>query len=386
VKVVAVSWRDLAHPSAGGAEVLVDRLLTGLAERGHEVALVCGGPVGRRSYEVVDAGGTYSQYIKAPWVCATRFRNADVIVDAENGIPYFSPIWRHGPSVCLVHHVHTNQWHQRFPPPIAVICRQIEHQVMPAVYRKRLFVAVSQSTASALRQIGVTNDHIRVVESGVDVPTATPVPKSDDPLFVSMNRLVPHTRLDALLESWRIAARSLAGRLVLAGDGPELDHLRRLASSMPRVDVLGRVSNEQKQELLARAWAVVSTSHHEGWGMSLMEGAAVGTPAVAVDVPGIRDAIDHMVTGMLVQDDDEHLPEVFGKALIHFANDNRRRLAMGEAARERAIQHSWERSVNSWELVLHEAVELTSSARGGKCVTPAGFGSERENDGTRVLV
>src|SRR5665811_335158 len=134
MQVVVVSWRDMANPSAGGSEILIDRLLSGFSDRGHDVALVCGGPVADHEYTTVKAGGTYTQYLLAPIVCATRFRRADVIIDVENGIPFFSPMWRRRPSICLIHHVHTDQWRARFLAPVAGVGRAIETHVMPAVY------------------------------------------------------------------------------------------------------------------------------------------------------------------------------------------------------------------------------------------------------------
>ena len=128
MRIVAVSWRDLAHPQAGGSEMLVDQLLLGLAERGHEVALVCGGPVGRRPYPVHQAGRTYSQYLVAPWRCATRLRRADVLIDVSNGVPFFSPLWRRRPLVCLALHFHGEQWATRFPRPFAALARAVERR------------------------------------------------------------------------------------------------------------------------------------------------------------------------------------------------------------------------------------------------------------------
>ena len=254
MKVVAVSWRDLAHPSAGGAEVMMDQLLSGLCERGHEVALVAGGPVRQRAYEVIDAGGTYSQYLRAPWVCTRRFRSADVIIDTENGLPYFSPLWRRRPSVCLVHHVHLDQWQPRFPAPVSTVCRALERHVMPAVYRNRTFVAVSSSTAEALKAMGVNQGRIRVIESGVAAPLGPVSEKSMEPLFLSLNRLVPHKRIDLLLQAWRTASQFVPGRLVVAGDGPELANVRRVASS----NSTGRGSGPRHRAGQSRpAWKVM---------------------------------------------------------------------------------------------------------------------------------
>jgi glycosyltransferase involved in cell wall biosynthesis len=330
--------------------------LNGLHQRGHQVSLVCGGPVSEHAYEVIDAGGTYSQYLRAPAICLRRFRNADVVIDVQNGLPFFSPLWRRRPSLCLVHHVHTDQWATRFPGPVARVLQRAERDVMPLVYRNRRYVAISRSTQRALDSLGVPAESVTVIESGVDLHEGDVPPRSDEPLLLSLNRLVPHKRIDLLLEAWEVACPHVPGRLVVAGDGPLLGDLRRQAARLRRVEVLGRVSEEEKVELLARSWGVLSVAHHEGWGMSMLEGAVFGTPALAVDAPGIRDAVIDGVTGQLVTANNESaLPEVFGSAMVSFVNEHGRRAEFGAAARLRAQELSWDRSIDRWERVLFEA-------------------------------
>jgi glycosyltransferase involved in cell wall biosynthesis len=363
LRVIALTWRDLANPSAGGAEVLIDRLLSGLRERGHHVTLVSGGPVSEHEYQVVNGGGTYSQYLTAPLICMTRLRQADVIIDVENGLPYFSPLWRRKPSLCLVHHVHTDQWHGHFPATVAPGCRARVRWVMPAVYRNRIFVAVSSSTAAELCAIGVPHRNIRIVESGVDIPSGVPAPKSQDPLYVSLSRLVPHKRIDLLLRSWERAAREVPGRLVIAGDGPELASLQKQAATIPRVEMVGRISEETKDTLLSEAWAIVSTAHHEGWGMSIMEAAAVGTPSLVLDAPGIRDAVVDGVTGVVVRGPEDEISSRLADAWVDYASDAGLRQKLGDAALERAASFSWDKTIDRWEAVLQEVATGKPDAR-----------------------
>ncbi len=65
--ILFVAWRDLANRQAGGSEVLVDRLASGVLARGHRVTLMCGGQVAERPYRVVRNGGTYTQFVRAPF-------------------------------------------------------------------------------------------------------------------------------------------------------------------------------------------------------------------------------------------------------------------------------------------------------------------------------
>ena len=131
MRIAFMSWRDLANDLAGGSEVLIDRLAVGMMERGHEVTLLCGGPVAERPYPVVELGGTYSQYLRAPFVHHRTVRDWDLLVDTENGIPYFSPVWRRKPVLAFVNHVHTDQWGQHFGRVITGIGRTAEESCMP---------------------------------------------------------------------------------------------------------------------------------------------------------------------------------------------------------------------------------------------------------------
>ncbi len=349
MRVLFVSWKDLAHPQAGGAEYVTDRLATGLGARGHEVALLAGGPTGGRSYPVIDAGGRYSQYVRAPFSYWRRFRDWDVLVDVENGVPFFSPLWRRKPVVCLVHHVHVDQWAMYFRQPVAGVGRFLEERAMPALYRDELFVAVSRSTAESLADIGIDPARIRTIEMGTD-PVAEVVAKSETPLFVALGRLVAHKRVERLLAIWEQVRAATGGRLVIAGDGPEADRLRERSGE--GVTFMGPISGDDKQRLLGEAWFLVHAAHHEGWGTVIMEAAAAGTPTLAFDVRGVRDSVVDGRTGVLVADD-----EAFAAAWIRLASDASERQRLSAAARDRAGELTWDRAVAAFEAAVREAVD-----------------------------
>jgi glycosyltransferase involved in cell wall biosynthesis len=347
VHVLFVSWRDLANPNAGGSEVVVDHLANGLRARGHEASLLCAGPVGERPYEVIENGSTYSQYVRAPWEYLRRFRGVDLVVDVANGIPFFSPLWRRGPRLCFVHHVHAEQWDQYFPRPIAAAANFVEQRGVPLVYRRTHFVAVSPSTARDLVATGVDERRVHVVCNGVSVPPpAEPVGRSTEPLFVALGRIAPNKRLDQLLDIWARVAPQIPGRLVIAGDGPDRERIAARVASEPalgRVTVEGRVSEARKAELLSQAWLFAHTSEREGWGIVLLEAGLFDTPTLAYRVPGVMDAVVDGVTGVLVDDDDE-----FVREWVALAGDPARRQRLGAAAARRAAEFSWDRSVDEF--------------------------------------
>jgi glycosyltransferase involved in cell wall biosynthesis len=355
LRIGVLAWRELANPQAGGSEVVVDRLIRGLSERGYDVTLFCAGPVCERPYRVVDLGGAYAQYFRAPLRFRRDLKPFDAVIDVENGIPFFAPLWSGVPVVCLVHHVHTDQWALRFPPSVARLGSFLEGRVMPAVYRRSSFVADSASTASQLRALGIDGERIMTLVPGIDLPN-TLVPDASEPQFLALGRLVPHKRIDLLLKLWERVRPMTGGRLVIAGDGPEGPRLRSLAGSS--VEFTGSVSEETKRTLLGSSWLLVHTAQHEGWGLVLVEAAAAGTPAVALDVPGVRDAVSPGRSGVLAASEDELI-----EAWIGLARDVPRRRALSKSAREHAETFSWGAYVDRFSARL-ETVATTAGGPG----------------------
>ena len=365
LRVLINVWRDLQHPLAGGSEVLVDRLATGLTKRGHTVTLRCGTPVSEHDYRVVDGGGRFEHYLRYPLDYLLHHRNNDIVVDVANGMTYFTPLLRRRPTICFVHHVHTEHWAQWFRPPLAMLGRNIERKITPRAYRNNLFIAVSASTAEALEALGVDPRQIRVVNNGVDIP-AQVRPEADEPLFVALGRLVPHKRYDLLARAWKRVRPETGGRLVIIGEGPERSKIEAVRA--PGLELPGKVSEADKNTLLGQAWLLFHPASLEGWGLAVMEAAAQATPTVGFWSPGVRDSVVHGETGILVDDEDELVSE-----WIRLAGDTHARQQLGSAARARAESFTWERCVDAFEAVAAEA--LTSRRK--RVVSPVAAPARR---------
>jgi glycosyltransferase involved in cell wall biosynthesis len=244
-------------------------------------------------------------------------------------------------------HVHTEQWGLSFPWPAARPGSFLERRVMPRVYRRRPFVAISPSTAADLVRLGVDSEHVHTVTMGC-APAERRGTTSSEPTFLCLGRLVPHKRVHLLLDLWEEVRPHTGGRLVIAGDGPERSALERAAGR----DVVfhGFVSEEHKHALLDQAWLLVHPALHEGWGIVTMEAAAHGVPTIAFDVVGVRDSVRHERSGVLAR-----TPSQFVEAWIDLASDPpaRGRLAAGAITWSR--EHGWERAIQEFESVLISA-------------------------------
>src|SRR5262249_38731068 len=113
MKILITAWRDLANELAGGSEGPIDHPFAGRAAPGHERTRPCPTPIGEgHTYPVHPNGGTIDQSLRAPFVYLRHYRDADLVVDVANGVSFYTPFWRRGPSICLVNHIHTEQWDQ----------------------------------------------------------------------------------------------------------------------------------------------------------------------------------------------------------------------------------------------------------------------------------
>ncbi|WCO67476.1 glycosyltransferase [Iamia majanohamensis] len=359
------AWRDTSHPLAGGSEVMIDHLATGLAARGHRVELRAGGPTTTHPYTVRDGGGKFSQYLRAPVDHLRHQRHADLVVDIANGMSFYTPLWRREPTVCFVHHVHTEHWEQWFPKPVAAFGRTLERRAMPLAYASSLYATVSPSSAEALIDLGVAPERIRIVLNGVELPAPEDVaPEAPEPLFLAVGRLVPHKRYDLLARMWRQVHPVVGGRLVIIGEGPEAERIEAL--DVPGLELLGRVDEATRDRLYGEAWLLLHPSMLEGWGLVVMEAAAQATPTLAFDAPGVRDSVVASRTGVLAHTEGDYVD-----AWIELARNHDLRAKLGQGARERAEEFGWDATTTRFEEVAYEAVDAGRLARSRRRARPA---------------
>ncbi len=112
---------------------------------------------------------------------------------------------------------------------------------------------------------------------------------------------------------------------------------------------MGEVSEEQKYEILKRAWIFVTTSIKEGWGLSVIEANYFGAPAIAYDVPGLRDSINNGETGLLIPSGDI---EALANAIVKVLNDSGLRERLGQNAQSWASTFSYDRTVDEFAEVI----------------------------------
>jgi glycosyltransferase involved in cell wall biosynthesis len=254
-------------------------------------------------------------------------------------------------------------WKMVLPPRLAGVGEMIESRLAPPLYRRTRVVTLSDSSKREMvEKLGFRESRVDVVAPGIDPRFQPGGERSPVPLIVAVGRLVPVKHVDVLIRTvQRVREQVPDARLTIVGEGFERPHLDALVADLGAedwVEFAGRVDDDGLVDLYRRAWVVASASSHEGWGMTLTEAAACGTPAVATRISGHVDAVDDGVGGLLADDEREMVAHL-GAVLAD--EDLRQRL--GEGARARAAALTWEATaLETLRALAAEARRRPSSA------------------------
>ncbi|WP_181612143.1 glycosyltransferase family 4 protein [Nonomuraea soli] len=359
LRVALCNFREPRQAAAGGAEEYAWQISRYFVAEGAEVTFLTSREPGQSRQERCDGidlrrmGNRFLVYLLVPLWLLLRRRRFDVVIDCMNGIPFFSPVVvrRRTTVISLVHHVHDRQFHAFFPRWPARVGCFVEGPVARLVYRRCPTVTVSESSRHDLREKLRWLAPIQVIPNGspARVRTEGP-PASGEPALVYVGRLIGHKRVEQVADlAEQLADDYPALRVHIVGRGPELEPLA--AAGRERVHVHGFLDDPAKDAILASALLNVTASEFEGWGLTVIEAAALGVPTVAYDVAGLRDSVRDGETGWLVKEG-ETFADVVRRAVKELS-DPRRRTEIQLACVTWAGQFSWSRTgANMTELLL----------------------------------
>jgi glycosyltransferase involved in cell wall biosynthesis len=249
---------------------------------------------------------------------------------------------------------------------VARLGRLLEGPLARAAYRHHACVAVSPSTVAAMRDQLRWPGDIYLIPNGVGMPPPRPASGGEEAgdcpaALVWVGRLVAHKRADLVLP----IAERLAGAGVtidVVGRGPAA---QALAASVAERGLAGQVRlrgflpEAAKQAIVAAARLHLNTSLGEGWGLCVLEAAALGVPTVAFDVAGLRDAVRDGETGWLARGG-ERIEDVTQRAVKELA-DPVRRAEIAAACRAWAAQLSWDAATARMATLLSACLQSGTS-------------------------
>jgi glycosyltransferase involved in cell wall biosynthesis len=373
--LLAINFRDPAHPEAGGAELHLAHILAEAVRRGWRVTwLASGFPGGAREAEhagirVARRGSWWDFNWVVPGVLRREFSSPapDLVVEDINKVPCFAPWWTDAPVAVIVPHLFGVTALREASLPVALYVMALE-ALIPTVYRRSRFVAISESTRDDLAARGIAPSRVAVVHCGLDHSTYRPdaaAAKCERPTVLFVGRLRRYKGVDWVMRAFpAVRARVPGARLQVVGDGPFEPQLRRAAVRLgvaEAVEFLGFLPAAEKVRRLRQAWVVVQPSPKEGWGLTVVEAGACGTAVVAADSPGLRDSVRRDETGLLVPYGDD---AALAGALARVLEDRalRERLAAAGVARARTF---------SWSACAAASLDALAGAPGDAAGTTA---------------
>ena len=346
--ILVLTDRDWTHPQGGGTGTHLHEQVKYWLEWGHKVTVVAGGfpgalPVEREGNLTVKRVGSRTTVFPRAIMRGQKALEpkADIAFEVINGITFLTPLWLTVPRVGMIHHIHKEHYVREMGSAGKFAAAILETLPLKALYRDTTFLTVSDSTADEIAGHGIPLNRIHVAHNGVDTGTLSPGAKADVPTILYLGRLKRYKRIEFLLDALELVPEAI---LEIAGDG---DHREAIESEIARrglrnrVRMHGFVSEEEKLDLLQRAWLNVTASSVEGWSLVALEAAACGTPTVAMRVGGLREAVVDNSTGLL-SDSRMQLASNVQKLLL----DDDLRGQMAEAARVRADSFAWERTAS----------------------------------------
>jgi len=344
-----VAWRDYTDPEAGGSELHAHRILSAWSRAGIDIAMTTSSVqdapsfMARDGYQITRRVGRYSIFPRTMISgLLGHLGRADGLVEIWNGMPFLSPVWARCPRVVFLHHVHAEMWKMVLPRGLAEVGYEFEHRIAPPFYRRSRIITLSSSSRDEIvEQLRLPASNISICPPGVE-PGFTPGShRSPTPLIVAVGRLVPVKRFELMIEAAvRLKPSHPDLRLVIAGEGyerPALEEQIRRAGAEEWISLPGFVTDDELIELYRSSWLVASSSLREGWGMTVTEAGACGTPAVASRISGHMDAVRDGETGLLFDDADGMVA-----ALDAVLSDGELRARLGAAALAYASGFSWE--------------------------------------------
>ncbi len=363
MRILLVNWQDRENPQAGGAEIHLFELFGRLAGRGHQVHMVCSGWPGAPPTTTIDGvtverhGGRHSFALVGRRAVrrALAARQYDCLVEDINKLPLYCERLTRLPVCVVVPHLFGGTAYEEAPWPMATAVVLAE-RLIPAAYPRAGFHAISESTRDDLVRRGIAADRIAVIHPGIDSVRFRPEPgldRSDLPTFLYVGRLRRYKGVEYLIRALALVRRTRPDvRVDIAGTGEDRARLAGITEGLGLAGAVtfhGFVDEATKLRLLRTAWAHVFPSPKEGWGITIMEAAACGTPSIASASPGLRDSVQAGTTGFLVPHGNV---EALAARMLYLAGNRPAVELLGSAARKHAEAWSWDDAATATEVHL----------------------------------
>jgi len=350
MRVLWFAHRDMKHPKAGGAERTIDEVGKRLAKMNNEIHLVSVNPGNLSDYEIVDGiiihriRGNIMAHLFVPKMI--KKIDPDVIIDdLGHAVPWISSLFTNKNVIVFFRHLHARSLPGQVNLFLAKIITLIEKNYR-IFYKKNIFVTESYTSIEDLIGLGIKKENIIKIPPGVNSELFHPGKKSENFQLIYFGGMRKYKRPELAIKVYEMLYKEIKDlKLIIIGDGPMLNVLKNYVKGKNyNITFTGRISDEELAKLLRESWVNLHFSVTEGWGYSIMESSASGTPTVALKAPGVVETIIDGYNGFLV----ENIDDFKEKILKIIENEEQ----FSKNARKFAENFSWDKTAELWYQLL----------------------------------
>lgn len=363
MRILWLAHRDPLNPRAGGAERTIFEVGIRLIDKGHTVILIAASWKGCKSIEnyqgieIHRIGKNFGPHLALPVLLLRH--NFDLIVnDLGHAVPWFFSTILNKHNIVFFRHLHARSLNGQVNPIIARFITAIEKCYF-ILYHDSVFITESNTSRDDLQKLGINEEKIIMNPPGVDRTLFHPIPKLKYPTLVYFGGMRKYKRPQEVLYLLKTLNGKLSNlKLFIIGKGPEESSMKQLTYELKLqnyVEFKGRVSSKELSVIVSSSWLNIHTSVTEGWGLSILEASAAGTPTVAYDVPGVRDSVENGQNGIKVKDGDR---KALADAAFSILNNPNR---WWSSSVKVAQKYSWDKTAQLWDKLITEIIDVHHS-------------------------
>lgn len=364
-----LSWRDIKSPNRGGAEVYTHEMLKRINFEKYRIIHLSPEFQGGKEIEEIDnityirSGNIISVIGDARKYYRINKENINFVVDQCNTHRFFTKFWVESKKrIFFIHQLTREIWFMNARFPINLIGYITETPFL-RLSKNDYTMTVSESTKQDLVKVGFDINKVRILPEGIEFlhwKKDEFKPKEAVPTFIYVGRFANYKGIDACVLAFaKIKKEYPEAKLYIVGKKNEKYIEKNLKPIFKEgnitygseeenndVTLFGFVSEERKLELMSRSHALIFPSQREGWGLIVTEAAAVGTPSIVYNSPGIVDAVDYGRAGYLCEENNVHNIYINMKEVIEDKNEYEKHI---NSAYEYSLNFHWDETARSFD-------------------------------------
>ncbi|HNR36400.1 MAG TPA: N-acetyl-alpha-D-glucosaminyl L-malate synthase BshA [Candidatus Hydrogenedentes bacterium] len=361
------------HPSAGGSGVLATELGIALAKRGHTIHFVTPESPFRLAdyydnvYSHAVSTVMYPLFHQPPGALTLAAKIAEVAEEFGVDLWHAHYAIPNASSAILAREMLPPE--KRFP--IVTTLHGTDITLVgtdPSFYRVTLHAMRNSDAVTAVsdwlrreteREFAIERP-VRVIHNFLDPDRFKPEPARrcrladpDEKIVMHVSNFRPVKRVTDVVRAFKRILDRVPARLIMIGDGPERLSAVGVARQLGIADRIKYLGNQERVEtIIPCANVVLQPSEHESFGLVALEAMACEVPVIGTDSGGVREVVEHGITGYLCEVGD--IDSMAGYAIALFENPQRAR-EMGRQGRMRVRERfSQDQIVPKYEALYAE--------------------------------